>query len=111
MKHLTSPLVAISLALTTPSIGVTQVPAHVQPLPFSCATFPPNAGAAALMTRFGAEHVHTAPVPWGGAEGDANEGTVLIEKDPTAKDAIAQSVGVRAVSAIPLKPVAGAVAT
>jgi hypothetical protein len=54
-------------------------------LPFSCETFPPNASAAGLRERFGERHVQTASVPWGGAEGDYNEGTVLFGEDPDAR--------------------------
>lgn len=72
-------------ALVTASVGVARVPAEDQSLPFSCATFPPEVSAADLGARFGAGNVQTAPVPWGGAEGDYNEGTVLFGKDPSAR--------------------------
>jgi hypothetical protein len=45
---------------------------------FSCATFPSDVSAASLEARFGRANVATAPVPFGGAEGDLNEGTVLF---------------------------------
>jgi hypothetical protein len=77
--------VIVGLALVTRSVGVAQVPAQDQSLPFSCATFSPDVSAADLRERFGEEHVQTARVPWGGAEGDYNEGTVLFGDDPNAK--------------------------
>jgi len=55
------------------------------PLPFSCDVFSPAASAASLGARFGAANVKTAPVPWGGAEGDFNEGTVLFDTVPEAR--------------------------
>ena len=76
--------VMVGLALVT-SVGASQVPTQDRSLPFSCATFSADVSAAGLRERFGEEHVHTAPVPWGGAEGDYNEGTVLFGKDPSAR--------------------------
>ena len=78
-------LVIVSLTLVTSSVGVAQVPTQDRSLPFSCATFSPGVRAADLGARFGEEHVQTARVPWGGAEGDYNEGTVLFGKDPNAR--------------------------
>jgi hypothetical protein len=80
-----SSLVIMSFALVTSSVGAAQVPTQDRSLPFSCATFSADVSAAALRERFGGEHVQTAPVPWGGAEGDYNEGTVLFGKDPNAR--------------------------
>lgn len=54
-------------------------------LPFSCETFAPNLSEADLRLRYGAEHVKTAPVPWGGSEGDYTEGTVIFATDAAAK--------------------------
>jgi hypothetical protein len=54
-------------------------------LPFSCATFPSDVSAADLRSRFGLEHVQTAPVPWGGAEGEYKQGTVLFGGEPDAR--------------------------
>ena len=77
--------IIVGVVLATRGVGVAQVPAQDGSLPFSCSTFPSTVNAAALRERFGQEHVETAPVPWGGAEGDYNEGTVLFGKDPNAK--------------------------
>ena len=48
-------------------------------LPFSCEVLSPGTSAAALAARFGVANVKTAQVPWGGAEGDFSEGTVLFD--------------------------------
>lgn len=83
MRHVnSSSLVVMSFALF---VGVARVPAQDRPLPFSCATFSPDVSAGDLQARFGEEHVQTARVPWGGAEGDYSEGTVLFGKDPSAR--------------------------
>ena len=78
-------LVCTTFALVISSGGGAQLRPQDQSLPFSCATFSPKISAADLRARFGEEHVQTAAVPWGGAEGDSNEGTVLFGKDPTAR--------------------------
>ena len=70
-------IVALVLLISTSS--VVQLPDAA--LPFSCATFPPDLSAADLRERFGEQHVQRAPVPWGGAEGDSSEGTVLFPDD------------------------------
>lgn len=54
-------------------------------LPFSCDVFTPTASAESLSARFGAANVKTAPVPWGGAEGGYDEGTVLFDDVPDAR--------------------------
>lgn len=54
-------------------------------LPFSCEIFSATASEATLSARFGAANVKTGLVPWGGAEGDVNEGTVLFDSVPDAK--------------------------
>jgi hypothetical protein len=54
-------------------------------LPFSCEVFSPTTSAAVLADRFGTANVRTAQVPWGGAEGDLNEGTVLFGAIADAK--------------------------
>ena len=77
--------VIVGLALIEITVAVPHSPPQEPSLPFSCATFPVDASAAGLRDRFGDEHVETAPVPWGGAEGDYNEGTVLFGKDPSAR--------------------------
>jgi hypothetical protein len=56
-----------------------------KPLPFSCATFGPHVSEADLKVRFGNDNVTTGLVPWGGAEGDRNEGTILFGDRPTAR--------------------------
>jgi hypothetical protein len=77
--------VIVGLALVISSVGAAQVPTRDRSLPFSCATFSADVSAADLRERFGEEHVQTARVPWGGAEGDYNEGTVLFGKDPNTR--------------------------
>jgi hypothetical protein len=48
------------------------------PLPFSCDALAPDIDESALRARFGAANVSAGLVPWGGAEGDYNEGTILF---------------------------------
>jgi hypothetical protein len=69
----------VALALLVSTSSVVQLPDAA--LPFSCVTFPPDLSAADLRERFGEQNVQRAPVPWGGAEGDYNEGTVLFPDD------------------------------
>lgn len=47
-------------------------------LPFSCVTFGAHISEADLKVRFGSGNVSSGLVPWGGAEGDYNEGTILF---------------------------------
>lgn len=54
-------------------------------LPFSCEAFSPSSSAADLASRFGTANVKTAQVPWGGAEGEFNEGTVLFDGSADAR--------------------------
>jgi hypothetical protein len=54
-------------------------------LPFSCEVFSAGTSAAALSARFGAQNLTTAQVPWGGAEGDFREGSVLFDATPDAR--------------------------
>jgi len=56
-----------------------------KPLPFSCDVFSTDTSAASLIERFGAANVKTAQVPFGGAEGDFSEGTVLFGSSPDAR--------------------------
>jgi hypothetical protein len=42
-------------------------------------------GEADLRMQFGVENVTTGQVPWGGAEGDSNEGTILFAMTPDAR--------------------------
>jgi len=56
-----------------------------QLLPFSCVTFGPDVDETALKVRFGDANVTTGLVPWGGAEGDRNEGTILFADRPDAR--------------------------
>jgi hypothetical protein len=72
------------------SLGVSSIARSTQtpsggPLPFSCEVFSPSTTAADLGARFGTDNIKTAMVPWGGAEGDYNEGTVLFDADPSAR--------------------------
>jgi hypothetical protein len=73
----------VTLALLTSMSSTAQLPDTA--LPFSCATFPPDLSAADLRARFGEQNVRRAPVPWGGAEGDYNEGTVLFPDNAIAR--------------------------
>jgi hypothetical protein len=57
---------------TTPSLS------PPEPLPFSCDTFGPFVDEGTLKVQFGNANVTTGLVPWGGAEGDYNEGTILF---------------------------------
>ena len=54
-------------------------------LPFSCATFGADISESDLKNRFGSSNVTTGLVPWGGAEGDRNEGTILFADRPDAR--------------------------
>ena len=49
-----------------------------EPLPFACDTFNSFVDERALKIQFGSANVTTGLVPWGGAEGDYNEGTILF---------------------------------
>jgi hypothetical protein len=56
-----------------------KLPASGDPsLPFSCVTFGPNVDEKAIKVRFGDTNVTTGFMPWGGAEGDRNEGTIVF---------------------------------
>src|SRR5262245_16730316 len=46
---------------------------------FSCAAFPSDLSEDTLVAKFGRANVKSAPVPWGGAEGDYTDGTILFE--------------------------------
>ena len=67
------------------SDGGRAMPRQDLPLDFSCSVFSANTSEAELVDRFGAENVTTALVPWGGAEGDYNEGTVLFPDSADAR--------------------------
>jgi hypothetical protein len=58
---------------------------HETDLPFSCATFGVHISEADLKVRFGSGNVSSGLVPWGGAEGDYNEGTILFADRPDAR--------------------------
>lgn len=77
-------IVMAFLLMSVRSIGGA-TSASDDPLPFSCAVFSASTSATDLRARFGAANVKTAPVPWGGAEGDYTEGTVLFDGSPNAK--------------------------
>ena len=72
------------VALVTSSVNQDSSPQD-RVLPFSCEIFSATASAAALSSRFGPANVRTGLVPWGGAEGDVNEGTKLFDSTPDAK--------------------------
>ena len=74
MRHGTS-IAAVVLLLNS---HAARIAVQEGPLPFSCATFGPNVDEGDLKRRFGSTNVTTGPVPWGGAEGDFNEGTILF---------------------------------
>ena len=76
-------VLAAATALFVPGAGQPRPP-H-DPLPLSCEVFSPATRATELAARFGAANVKTGQVPWGGAEGDTNEGTVLLGDTPDAK--------------------------
>ncbi len=78
-------LCILVVALVTSSVGNRGIKAQDRALPFSCEIFSANASAAALSSRFGPANVKTGRVPWGGAEGDVNEGTVLFDSTSDAK--------------------------
>ncbi len=73
------------LALLGRNVGTREVSAQGEPLVFSCSIFSRDSSEADLRARFGATNVTTAPVPWGGAEGDYNEGTVLFAETTDAR--------------------------
>ncbi len=77
-----APVVAALALLTTRAAPLAW---QDQPLPFSCASFGPDIDERALKVRFGGANVTTGSVPWGGAEGDYNEGTILFADHPDAK--------------------------
>jgi hypothetical protein len=54
-------------------------------LSFSCETFGARISESDLKARFGSANVTTGLVPWGGAEGDFNEGTILFADRPEAR--------------------------
>ena len=76
-------LVALSILGVSPVGTASQ--AQDGSLPFSCAAFSATTSAADLRERFGAANVKTALVPWGGAEGDFHQGTVLFDGTSNAK--------------------------
>ena len=65
--------------------GPSLQPTPAASLSFSCSTFPSGATEADLVAKFARNNVTTALVPWGGAEGESNEGTVLFSGTPDAK--------------------------
>ena len=77
--------IAVSLLVVIVSSMGETTRAQTNPLQFSCTVFSAGTTAADLRAKFGAANVKTARVPWGGAEGDSSEGTVLFGNDPTAK--------------------------
>lgn len=58
---------------------------QASPLPFSCAVFTAITSESDLKARFGSTNVTAGLVPWGGAEGDFNEGTILFADQPDAR--------------------------
>jgi hypothetical protein len=76
---------AATLLMLTGSAPVTRAQAPARSLPFSCATFSPDASEAALRARFGEKNVESGLVPWGGAEGDYNPGTILFGSSDDAR--------------------------
>jgi hypothetical protein len=84
---LTKPLIfgTAILVILDSDIGALVIRAQGERLVFSCSTFPPDSNEAALRARFGVANVTSGRVPWGGAEGDYNEGTVLFAEDTSAR--------------------------
>lgn len=72
--------VGVLLSVQTVKTGAVE-----PPLPFTCDAFSPTATVDDLVARFGAEHVRKGLVPWGGAEGDENPGTILFGDSPDSK--------------------------
>jgi hypothetical protein len=54
-------------------------------LSLSCDLFSSNISAVDLTARFGSDNVKTSRVPYGGAEGEYSEGTVLFADVPDAR--------------------------
>lgn len=77
--------IVLLVITTATTIGVTSSDAQEERLPFTCEVFAPGTSAEALAARFGASNVTTGQVPWGGAEGDTNEGTILFDHTSDAK--------------------------
>lgn len=71
----------LTFILMSMSLGL-QAPAT---LPFSCATSHATLSESDLRAQFGDANVTTAPVPWGGAEGEFREGTLLFIGQPEAE--------------------------
>ncbi len=82
-------IVAVTLGITA---FATRSPTSVvhaaetqRTLEFSCRTFPPTVSESALTELFGRDHVRSALVDGGGAEGEQTPGTVLFPEEPDAK--------------------------
>ncbi len=85
MRATSHRVVALFVASLCSGTGIVALAAQSVDLPFSCSTFPPDVGETDLKIRFGALNVTTGPVPFGGAEGDLNEGTILFASTPGAR--------------------------
>jgi hypothetical protein len=72
------PVLVLVLVLVLVPMPVAHAQSPGKPLPFSCATFPPDISEADLRGRFGEKNVEAGLVEWGGAEGDLNPGTILF---------------------------------
>jgi hypothetical protein len=70
------PLIAASLLLL--GLHTARVGSQEAALPFSCVTFGAQLTEADLVARFGRSNVTSGPVPWGGAEGDYTDGTIVF---------------------------------
>jgi hypothetical protein len=86
--------IAVSLLVVVVSSIGDAMRAQTAPLEFSCKAFSARTTAADLRRKFGPANVKRARVPWGGAEGDVSDGTVLFGNDPTAKLEISWRDGV-----------------
>ncbi len=74
----------VALLVVSTMTSVEQASAQ-RALLFSCTTFPSDLSEMDLRSLFGDSHVATGLVPWGGAEGEYNEGTILFGETPNTK--------------------------
>jgi hypothetical protein len=71
--------IVLGIVLLRTATSATSSQRQENPLPFACAVFARTIGVADIAARFGAGNVKAALVPWGGAEGDRTEGSVLFD--------------------------------
>ncbi len=78
-------VVNVAAIITQSATATAGAAAASRTLEFSCRTFPPTVSENALMELFGRDHVRTALVDGGGADGEQTPGTVLFPEEPNAK--------------------------